>query len=272
MKKVTVITGGAGGMGLATAKLLGKDHHVLICDVNQQRLDSAKAELQALGFSCDAMICDITNPASVDALVKQAVALGSLASVVHTAGLSPQMADPDVILKVNVLGTLQIANAFYAVAPEGFTLVNIASMSAHMLPNWILPTRAYREALSDPQRLLKKLNFRCSLFPNAFARRGMAYSISKNFVVWYTKRSAARFGQKSARVVSISPGTIDTEMGRLEEKSGSIKIMQEKAALKRLGKPEEIAQLAAFCVSDQAQYITGIDILCDGGVIASQTK
>jgi NAD(P)-dependent dehydrogenase (short-subunit alcohol dehydrogenase family) len=204
--------------------------------------------------------------------VKQAVALGPLSSVVHTAGLSPQMADPDVILKVNALGTIHIAEAFHKVATDGFTLVNIASMSAHMLPGWIIPTRAFRYAFSDPQRLLKKVGFRCNLLPNAFARRGMAYAISKSFVVWYTKRSAAKFRQKNARIVSISPGTIDTEMGRLEEKSGSIKIMQEKAALKRLGKPEEIAQLAEFCVSDQAAYITGIDILCDGGVIASQTR
>jgi NAD(P)-dependent dehydrogenase (short-subunit alcohol dehydrogenase family) len=271
MKKVTVITGGAGGMGLATAKLLGHDHHLLICDVNQQRLDAARAELQASGFSCDATICDITDPASVNALVKQAVTLGPLSSVVHTAGLSPQMADPDVILKVNALGTIHIANAFYEVATEGFTLVNIASMSAHMLPGWIIPTRAFRDAFSDPHRLLKKIGFRCNLLPNAFARRGMAYAISKSFVVWYTKRSAAKFGQKNARIVSISPGTIDTEMGRLEEKSGSMKML-EKAALKRLGQPEDIARLAAFCVSDQAAYITGIDILCDGGVIASQTK
>jgi len=99
-------------------------------------------------------------------------------------------------------------------------------------------------------------------------RAGLAYSISKNFVTWYSASQAARFGSRGARIVSVSPGSIDTEMGRLEERAGSGAILRF-AALKRFGKPKEIAELLAFCASAKAGYLTGVDIACDGGVLAA---
>lgn len=271
MKKVSVITGGAGGMGFATAKLLGKDQHVLICDVRAERLETAVAELRKLGVECDSLVCDITDRKSVDALVKMAVGLGSLASVIHTAGLSPQMASPEVIMKVNTLGTINITEAFYEVANEGFVLVNIASMAAHMAPDFLMPKRAYALAFTDTAAFLKKAVFPVQFMPKGLYRSGMAYSISKNFVVWYCRKNAVRFGVKGARILSISPGTFDTEMGHLEEKSGSAEMLKQ-AAIKRFGRPEEIAELAAFCISDKASYMTGTDILLDGGVVAGRMK
>ena len=81
---------------------------------------------------------------------------------------------------------------------------------------------------------------------------------------------AAAFGRKDARVLSVSPGSFDTEMGRLEKKSGSERMLGF-AALKRFGRPEEIAELLAFCASERAGYLTGTDVLCDGGTIAGLT-
>jgi NAD(P)-dependent dehydrogenase (short-subunit alcohol dehydrogenase family) len=271
MKKVTVITGGAGGMGLAVAKIVGLDHHIVICDVNQQRLETAIKELKQLGISCDSMVCDITDRKSVDALVKFAVGLGTVISVIHTAGISPQMADAEIIMKVNALGTINITEAFYEIATEGFALVNVASMAAYMFPRWLLPTRAYPYAFSNKDVFLNKALFPCRLMPKGLPRTGTAYSISKNFVVWYSRKNAARFGQKGSRILTVSPGTFDTAMGRLEEKSGSAEMLKD-AALKRFGRPEEVAELLAFCASDKASYITGTDILCDGGVVASKVK
>ncbi len=271
MKKVAVITGGAGGMGLATAKLLGQDHHLVICDMSEERLKAAEAQLQESGTSSDSVVCDVTDRESIKLLVDKARGLGSISCVVHTAGLSPQMAEPEVILKVNALGTVNIAEAFYDVAEEGFALVNVASMAAHMFPGLMAPKKAYRLAQSAPDAFLRKTVFRCRLLPNDFYRRGMAYSMSKDFVIWYSKHSAARFGEKGARILSVSPGTFDTEMGRLEEKSGSMEMLKQ-AALKRVGRPEEIAAVLAFFASDKASYVTGVDILCDGGVVASKEK
>lgn len=80
----------------------------------------------------------------------------------------------------------------------------------------------------------------------------------------------ARFGKRGGRIVSVSPGTIDTSMGRLEERAGS-GAMLNYAALKRFGRPEEVAELLAFCADAKAGYLTGVDIACDGGVLAAFT-
>ncbi len=101
-------------------------------------------------------------------------------------------------------------------------------------------------------------------------RPGSAYTIGKNFVTWYSASQAARFGSRCARIVSVSPGSIDTEMGRLEEEAGSGPMLRY-AALKRFGKPEEVAEVLAFCASTKAGYLTGVDIACDGGVLAAFT-
>ncbi len=256
-------------MGLATAKLLGLDRQLLLCDVDQERLDAAQGELRELGIECRTTLCDITSRDAVDALVQQALAMGPLASVIHTAGLSPQMADAETIIKVNALGTVHITEAFRAAAAEGFALVHVASMASYLAPDLIMPTRAYPLAFSDPDKLLRKLLSRCRLMRKDFYRRGMAYSISKHFVRWYCRSSAARFGEVGARIVSVSPGSFDTAMGRLEEKSGSAEMLKS-AALKRFGRPEEIAEVLAFCASDKASYLTGVDVLCDGGVVAGK--
>lgn len=97
----------------------------------------------------------------------------------------------------------------------------------------------------------------------------MAYGISKDYVIWLSKRRSRSFGSIGARILSVSPGSFDTEMGRIEEASGSAKML-ETAALKRFGRPDEIAQLLAFCASERASYLTGTDILCDGGVVAGR--
>jgi NAD(P)-dependent dehydrogenase (short-subunit alcohol dehydrogenase family) len=107
----------------------------------------------------------------------------------------------------------------------------------------------------------------CSIAPEE-ARSGIAYAISKSFVRWYSSSQAERFNGRGLRIVSISPGSVDTEMGRLEEQAGAGAMVAD-AAVPRWGKAEEMAELLAFCVSDRAGYLTGTDILNDGGVIAS---
>jgi NAD(P)-dependent dehydrogenase (short-subunit alcohol dehydrogenase family) len=256
-------------MGIATAEILGRDHLVVISDTNPQRLERSAGELARLGLRCEAVTCDVTDPGSVSALLQRSAGLGRLACVVHAAGISPQMADPATILRVNALGTVNVANACFKLAGEGFALVNIASMAAHMMPSLLLPRRTYKLAPTHPELFLKMALFPCRLMPTPLYRRGLAYGISKDFVIWFSRASAARFGGKGARVVSVSPGSFDTEMGRLEEKSGSAKML-ETAALKRFGRPGEIAELLAFCASEKAGYLTATDILCDGGVVAGR--
>lgn len=266
---VVIITGGAGGMGLATAKIMGVDHTVMLSDVKQEALDAAATELANLGITARTFVCDITDRVAVNDLFQQAAGFGPLAAVVHTAGVSPLMGSPEFIIRINAIGTINITEAALKNATEGFALVNIASIAGHLLPKFMLTTRQYKYAFGAPATLQAKLVKVASRGPKKM-HSGSAYSISKNFVIWYSAKMAAAFGSKGARILSVSPGTFDTSMGRLEEASGSAKLT-EIAALKRFGTANEIAELLAFCASKKPGYLTGVDILCDGGTKAGMS-
>ncbi|WP_068187158.1 SDR family oxidoreductase [Mycobacterium sp. UM_CSW] len=269
MRELCVVTGGAGGMGLAAAKIVGQERLVVISDVSPGRLQAASAELQSLDIECVAVNCDVTDRSSVAELIATARSLGSVTSVIHTAGVSPRMGDAEYILRINALGTVHVNEAFLPLASEGFAIVNVASMATHVFPRLFIPKRRFKDALRNEDRFMAKMTAVCKRVP-AGIRPGLAYSISKNFVTWYSASQAGRFGSRGARIVSVSPGSIDTEMGRLEEQAGS-GAMVKLAALKRFGKPEEVAEVLAFCASTKAGYLTGVDIACDGGVLAAFT-
>lgn len=270
MDRVSVITGGAGGMGLATAKVVGRDHTVVLCDVRQDRLTAAAAALDELGMTPTAINCDVTDRGAVADLFDSATDLGTLASVIHTAGVSPSMGPADYVMRTNALGTLNVSEAFYAVAGEGAAIVNVASMAAHLLPAEMVPVERFPLALTDAAKFLDAMIATCDIVPEE-ARSGLAYAVSKSFVKWYSQSQAERFNARGLRIVSVSPGSIDTEMGRLEEQAGA-GAMVTNAAVPRWGKPEEMAALLAFCAGDKAGYLTGTDILNDGGVVASMTE
>ena len=265
----TVITGGAGGMALATARIVGRSNAVVLSDVNEARLHAAVDELEKADILAYGYPCDICDRGSVDELVRHCSEIGPVSAVIHTAGLSPSMADADKILSVNAVGTVNINEGFRRIAGEGFALVNVASMGAYSIPDWAVPRRRFRYALTDPDTFYAKMKAACDLIP-AGQRPGLAYSLSKRFVIWYSKAMAKDFGRHGARVVSVSPGSIDTDMGRLEEASGSAAMLAA-ASLKRFGTPDEIAEVLAFCASSRAGYLTGVDILVDGGVTSGMT-
>jgi NAD(P)-dependent dehydrogenase (short-subunit alcohol dehydrogenase family) len=270
MNKVSVITGGAGGMGVATAKIVGRDHTVVLCDVRQDRLDLAASTLDGLGITSKTVNCDVTDRQAVDGLLETASGLGTLASVIHTAGVSPSMGSAEYVMRTNAIGTVNVDEAFYESAGEGAAIVNVASMAAHILPENMVPTGQFPQALLDEDAFMKDMLAACSVVPEE-AQSGIAYTVSKSFVRWYSTSQAERFNAKGLRIVSVSPGSIDTEMGRLEEQAGAGAMVAD-AAVPRWGKPEEMADLLAFCASAKAGYLTGTDILNDGGVIASMRQ
>lgn len=268
---VHVITGGAGGMGYATALRLGKCKNtvLLLSDISEELLAEAQSSLAKEGITAETLVCDVSDPDDSLALADRAAELGTVRGVVHTAGVSPSMDDYKKILEINALGTIYVDRAFLPLASEGFTLVNVASMAAYMLPKAMLPTGAYKAVKDGPSRLFTKLERRCRMMP-AKMRPQMAYPISKNFVTWYTRHLAPVFGEVGAHIVSVSPGSFDTRMGQLEKDAGA-GAMINFAAIKRFGNPDEIASLLAWLVCDSPIYLTGTDILIDGGVVASMT-
>ena len=266
MSQVSVITGGAGGMGLATAKIVGQDRTVVLADVRQDRLDTVAADLTDLGITPTIIGCDVTDREAVIRLFETAAGLGRLASVIHTAGVSPSMGDADYVMRTNAIGTLNVNEVFFETAGEGAAIINVASMAAHLLPDDMIPTAQFPLALRDEKAFMKNMLSACNIVPEA--RSGIAYAFSKSFVRWYSSSQAERFNGRGLRIVSVSPGSVDTEMGRLEEQAGAGAMVAD-AAVPRWGKPEEMAELFAFCASDKAGYLTGTDILNDGGVVAS---
>jgi NAD(P)-dependent dehydrogenase (short-subunit alcohol dehydrogenase family) len=270
MSRVSVITGGAGGMGLATAKIVGRDRAIVLADVRQDRLDSADATLNDLGITPTVVNCDVTDRDAVARLFETAAGLGTIASVIHTAGVSPSMGDADYVMRTNAIGTLNVNEVFHGTATEGTAIVNVASMAAHMLPAELIPTAQFPTALTDEDAFMKAMLAACDI-AGPEARSGIAYAVSKSFVRWYSTSQCERFNGRGQRIVSVSPGSIDTEMGRLEADAGAGAMVAD-AAVPRWGTPEEMAELFAFCVSDKAGYLTGTDILNDGGVIASMTE
>jgi NAD(P)-dependent dehydrogenase (short-subunit alcohol dehydrogenase family) len=270
MNSVSVITGGAGGMGVATAKIMGRDHVLVLADVRQDRLDDAAATLAGLGIKHTTVNCDVTDRQAVAGLLDAASGLGKVASVIHTAGVSPTMGDAEYIMRTNAIGTLNVNEIFYQTAGEGSVIVNVASMAAHLLPENMVPTAQFPWALTDENAFMADMLEGCSIAPEEM-RSGIAYAVSKSFVRWYSIAQSERFGGRGLRIVSVSPGSIDTEMGRLEAEAGAGALVAD-AAVPRWGKPEEMAELLSFCASDKAGYLTGTDILNDGGVVASVTE
>jgi len=254
-------------MGVATARIVGRDHPVVLCDVRKDRLDTAVAALQEQGITPTAVHCDVTDRQAVAALFDTASSLGPIASVIHTAGVSPSMGEFEYVMRTNAIGTLNVNEAFYGNAGEGSAIVNVASMAAHLLPEEMIPTGQFAGALSDESAFMADMLAACGIAPEE-TRSGLAYALSKSFVKWYSSSQAERFNGRGLRIVSVSPGSVDTEMGRLEEQAGAGALVAD-AAVPRWGKPEEMAELFAFCASDRAGYLTGTDILNDGGVVAS---
>lgn len=269
MTQTAVITGGTGGMGIATARILGRDHRIVLADLDQGRIDKAVIELAALEIDATGFVCDITDRSSVDRLFAGAEAGGHhVRAVVHTAGISPQMGAAGKVARINGIGIVNVAQAFLTRAAEGDALVNVASTAGHGLPKVLIPFRKFPLADTDPDAFERVIVKRARVFGKKL-HSGVAYGLSKAFVIWYTRSLAVPFGRKGARIVSVSPGSFDTAMGQLEKDHGASEFLKV-SAIKRFGKPDEIAAVLAFCASEAPGYLTGADILVDGGTRAGQ--
>ncbi|MGG7463304.1 SDR family NAD(P)-dependent oxidoreductase [Plantibacter sp. YIM 135347] len=269
MTQTAVITGGTGGMGLATARILGRDHRIVLADLDHVRIDQAVNDLAELDIEAAGFVCDITSRASVDQLFANARDGGHhVRAVVHTAGISPQMGTPDRIARINGIGTVNVSQAFLKTASEGDALVNVASTAGHGLPKILIPFRSFPLAETDPAAFERVIVKRARVLGKKL-HSGIAYGLSKAFVIWYTRALAGAFGTKGARVVSVSPGSFDTAMGQLEKDHGASEFLKV-SAIKRFGRPEEVAAVLAFCASEAPGYLTGTDILVDGGTRAGQ--
>ncbi|MBE6631775.1 MAG: SDR family NAD(P)-dependent oxidoreductase [Ruminococcaceae bacterium] len=263
MANVCVITGGGSGMGLEAAKFMPKDKIIVLSGRTLKKLEGAVEELKALGFTAYAKTCDTSDRESVKELVKFATELGEVKNVINSAGLSPAMSDPETIVKVNALGTVYVNEEFSKVMNPGSVIVDVSSNSAYILPSFIINKKIYALADTDEKKFVEKIVKKSHMAKGDYQRSGFAYSLSKNFVVWYAKKCAFEYGPKGIRVVSLSPGLIATDMGNLEAKDGGMLIPM--SCEERMGKPEELGFALATVADERNGYLAGVDVLCDGG-------
>lgn len=264
-REVIVITG-LGGMGLAVARRLGSGRHLLLADFAPAVLERSAELLRGEGHQADTLEVDVGDAASVRALAAKAGELGRLRAVIHTAGLSPVQASPQQIVQVDLLGTAHVLDEFLPHVQPGTVAVCIASMAGHMLP--ALPPEAEQALAHTPSAELAKLPM---LDPEKL-EHGAAYSLAKRANQLRVMAAAGPWGARGGRVVSISPGVIATPMGQAELSGPAGEQMSRMIAASatgRQGTPEDIASAAEFLISPQASFITGTDLLVDGGVIAT---
>ena len=250
-----VVIGAASGMGAAVADqwaaISGPDDRLLLVD----RSEAAVAAL-ASRLGAEFGVCDVTSSAAVAALAAQ---VGAFDAAILTAGLSPTMGTGRAIVEVNLAGTARVAEALLPqVRPDG-ALVLFASTAGHMVE-----LSGLDSVLDEP--LSEDLFERLREADPSVDDPAMAYMTSKYGVLRYVRRQAAVWGARGARIVSVSPGIIETPMGAQEFKAQPLmKDIVEQTPIRRVGRAEEVAAVACFLASPSASFVSGCDVLVDGG-------
>lgn len=244
-------------MGRAVANRFAGEGPLLLADRNPASLDAVKGDLGARTEATCTPV-DVTDPTAVKALAAQAG--DGFRNLVVTAGLSPTMGEATDIVNVNIVGMARVLEAFEPLAGEGSVAVCFASIAGH---GPLDP--AVAKVLAEPLApdFMDRL---AEVSPMATTEPGAAYGTSKAGVISLVGRSAAAWGARGARILSLSPGIIDTPMGAQEmEHQPVMADMIKQTPLGRQGRPEEIAEVVYFLCSPLASYMTGCDILVDGG-------
>jgi NAD(P)-dependent dehydrogenase (short-subunit alcohol dehydrogenase family) len=257
--RVVVVTG-VGGMGSSIARRIGTGATVILADLNERLLGEEVGALAETGYHVVGHVVDVSEEDSVEALAADAAARGPVTTVVHTAGLSPVQAPVEAIMRVDLLGTAIMLDAFGEVIGRGGAGVFISSMAGTMTS---LDPGFERQLASTPTDQLLEL---AGLAPGAIGDSGTAYGVLR------VRAAALRWGRRGARVNSISPGVISTPMGAAElegPRGEMMRTMISSSGAGRIGTPEDIAGAVEFLTGRQATYITGTDLLVDGGVVAS---
>lgn len=258
---------GAGGMGMAVARRLAQQNHLLLVDIDADKLEQQTQVLRQDGFQVATLVCDVTDPVSVERLGERVAHHGGFSKLAHVAGLSPSMADWRTIMAVNLVGPTLVTNALLPFVKPGSVAVLISSLSAHMGT----PTEPVMSLLKSPlsENFFEKLE---SALDGTISP-GTSYMLSKTGVMDLSERLAIAWGKRGGRVISLSPGLIATPQGMNEFKHASSKLnMLNSCPLQRQGNMQEIADAVEYLTSDRASYISGVDLLVDGGVRAAMRQ
>jgi NAD(P)-dependent dehydrogenase (short-subunit alcohol dehydrogenase family) len=266
MRNVIVVIG-SGQIGQAIARRIGVGKRVLLADMRQDNASAAAEVLENAGYEVSVANVDVSSRPAVQALVETAKGIGDVIGLIHAAGVSPTQASPATILKVDLYGTALVLEEFGHVIARGGAGVVIASQSGHRLPPL---TVAQNKALATtPVEELLSLPF---LQPDQVTDSLHAYQLSKRGNSLRVMAEAVRWGKRGARVNTISPGIIITPLAKDEltgPRGEGYRRMIEVSAAGRPGTPDEVGTVGALLMGPDGGFITGSDILMDGGVTAA---
>lgn len=246
--KTALVTGASRGIGRATAAALARaGAHVLVhYGRSAQEAESLVSEIQAKGGRANAISADLGTPDGAALVAKQVRSIvgDRLDVVVLNAGISKAariadytVEDFDNLFATNVRSPFFLVQQLLPVLGDGSNIIVISSAVAR--------TVVGKPALENPSIL--------------------AYASTKGAIETLVKNWAAILGPRGIRVNAVAPGVIDTDMSNFTKTEAGREFTLGMQALKRIGKPEDIADVVAFVASDGARWITGASIPVDGG-------
>jgi NAD(P)-dependent dehydrogenase (short-subunit alcohol dehydrogenase family) len=263
-KQISVLVG-AGSIGQAIARRVGAGKITVLADYSKENAERAAKTLEEAGFETRTIVTDLGSKESILRLVEFATSLGEVEHLINAAGVSPSQAPVERILRVDLYGTSVLLEEFGKVIADGGSGVIISSQSGHRLP--ALPQDQNEALATSPVDELLKLPFIMAISDTL-----KAYQYSKRCNVLRVAYEACHWGRRGATINSISPGIIITPLANDElhgpRKDGYLKMIQG-APAKRAGTPDEVGDLAEFLMSSRGRFISGTDILIDGGTTAS---
>ena len=257
---------GAGSMGCAIVRRIAAGRTVLLGDISEENLERAARDFRYGGYAVETMRVNALERESVGAFAERAASLGPVKFFVDTAGASPHQTNPEHILKLDMLGTGYAVDAFGKVMAQGGAGLVISSQTGYMFP---IPYETEQKILRTPTEELMELPF---IRETGTQNSGTAYMIAKRVNQLQIMRAAATaWKARRARINTVSPGVIVTPLAYDEFAAAGegYQRMVDASAAERCGTSEEIAEAGAFLLSEHAGFITGTDLLIDGGVIAA---
>lgn len=262
--EVVVVTG-AGGMGEAIARRIGGGRRVVLADYAAEALERTATSLRDGGYDVVEVVTDVADEESVTRLAEVAAEAGRIAAVVHTAGVSAATATVAQIVAVDLLGSARMIDAFEPVAERGTSFVCVASMAGHHAQ---LDAEAERALATTPTADLLDLPVVRALEGGEATR---AYIVAKRANQVRVQAAALAWNRRGARINTVSPGVISTAMARAEaagESGAHMLGMLQACGIGRMGSTGELAEAVAFLAGSQSRYVTGTDLLVDGGQAA----
>lgn len=253
-------------MGEAIARRQGAGKNLVLADFNEELLAQKVAALKADGFSVSSQRVDVSSRESVHVLAQAVAALGPVTQVIRTADLSPAQAPVAAIVQVDLLGVALVLEEFGAIIADSGAGVVIASMAGYTYGQ-LAPEAEFALATTPAGDLV-------DLPVAALSDPGSAYGLAKRANQLRVRSASQAWGERGGRVNTVSPGIISTPMGQqeLDGRSGVfMRAMIEASGTGRIGTPSDISNAVAFLLSSEASFISGTDLLVDGGVIGAVT-